>query len=736
MSAASRLLERFPALANLRASRERSIPYVQQTMSTDCGAACLAMLLSYHGKKMRLDDVREVMGVGRDGADAMAILRAGRWFGLRGRGVQIDRLEDLKYLPRGSVLHWGFNHFVVFEKLTTKGAEILDPATGRRPVSHDDLDKHFTGVALTFEPAEDFEPADERTLGAMRYVRELLSQSRTVSRSLVLSVLLQILALATPLLTGVLVDRVVPRGDRDLLLVLAVGVGGIVVFHFLSSLVRAHLLLELRTHFDAKVTLEFLEHLVDLPYAFFQRRSAGDLIMRLNSHSTIREILTSNALSAVLDGVLVMVYLALLWIADWRIGFLVLVLAALRVILFLLVRTKQRDLMSESLQAQALSRGYQVQMLNGIETLKAVGAEERAVEHWSNLFVDELNVSIARGRLNAIFDSLINALGVASPLMVLSFGGWLVIEGDLSLGTMLALNALAAGFLTPISTLIQTGVQFLIMGSYLERINDVMETPKEQSREDVSAAPPLSGRIVVDNVSFRYSPLSQWVTRDISLDIEPGQMIALVGPSGAGKSTLANLLLGLYEPTSGRILFDGHDLASLDLRSVRRQLGIVSQQPYLFGSSIRKNIALSDPGLSLPQCTEAAKKAQIHDEIRAMPMGYDTMVADGGASLSGGQRQRLALARALATKPAILLLDEATSQLDSVTESNIQRELERLRATRIVIAHRLSTVKKADLILVMVGGRIVERGRHDDLLASGGAYARLVQAQLERKERQ
>ncbi len=647
----------------------------------------------------------------------------------------MEEIDDLEYLPIGSILHWQFQHFVVFEELTKKGARIVDPGGGRRTVPHDELRRAFTGVALTFEPAEDFEPEAGRKTGVARYLREILGQSGVITRLLTMSVLLQLLALATPLLTGILVDRVVPRGDYTLLEILAAGLAMVALFHFFSSLIRAHLLLHLRTHLDAKITLEFLEHLIELPYAYFQQRSAGDLMMRLNSNATIREILTSSALSGILDGGLVSLYLILMWVTHWQMGLLVLALGVARVVLFLLTRRRQQDLMSQSLQVQAASRGYQVQMLNGIETLKAVGAEERAVERWSNLFVDELNVSLARGRLNAVFDSLLSLFGVASPFVVLLFGGILVLDGELSLGTMLAISALATGFLTPLTTLVQTAVQLQLLGSYLERINDVMETPKEQDKTEVTPAKRLRGRIALEDVSFRYGPMAPLVVREVSVEIEPGRFVAIVGASGAGKTSLAKLLLGLYRPVAGRILYDGVDLSTLELRSVRRQLGIVSQQPYLFGGSIRSNIALTDPTLPLTRIVEAARKAHIHDDVASMPMGYDTVLADGGASLSGGQRQRLALARALVSRPAILLLDEATSSLDAVTERAIQQELAKLRSTRIVIAHRLSTIMAADLILVMDDGRVVERGTHDDLLDAGGKYAELVAAQLARERK-
>jgi ATP-binding cassette, subfamily B, bacterial len=707
---------------------KRRIPSIRQMEDADCGAACLAMVLGSFGKRVDLRELRDMTGAGRDGVSALAVVTAARSYGLRARGVRAG-LNDLKHLPRGSILHWEFSHFVVFERVTRRGIRVVDPAHGRRVVPMSDVRRAYTGVAIVCETSDDFDPGSSRAQGTWRYLRPMLRQSKNMVRVIATSLVIRLAALGLPLLTALVVDEIVPRNDHHLLLVFFVGVGAIIGYNFLSSFLRANLLLELRTRLDMGLTMGFIDHLVKLPYNFFLRRSSGDLMMRLQSNTAVRDILTTGTMSAVLDGAFASLYLITLFIISPILAAVVLVLALIEVATMLLSWRRNQRLMSGSLQAQADTQSYAYELLSGIETLKASGAEHRAADHWGGLFIDQVNIDVTRGRLTAAVDSVMGTMQVASPLIILMVGAFQVLAGHISLGTMLSAAALGAGFLDPLATMVSSGLQLQQLASYMQRINDVLDTPHEQQGEQVRPAPELTGQIQAHDVSFAYGTLAPSVVSHVSLRIRPGQHIGIVGRSGSGKSTLAHLLLGLYRPTSGRIDFDGHDLAGLDAGSVRRQLGIVTQRPYLFGSSVRENIALTNPELPLEAIVEAARIACVHDDVAAMPMGYDTPLHDGGSAVSGGQRQRIALARALVHRPSILLLDEATSELDTVTEQKIYTNLDAISSTTIVIAHRLSTIRNADLIVVMDEGSIVETGTHEQLLALGGAYTALVQAQ-------
>ena len=715
-------------VSGTRRLRRVRVPYVPQMEITDCGAACLAMTLALHGRHVPLAEVRTVTGTDRDGVDALALTRAASYFGLRARGVRLEPGE-LALLPAGTILHWELNHFVVLESADARGAVVVDPSWGRRHVSNDVLGRSFTGVAIELEPAEGFATSRRVARSRWRHIAPVLQRRGLVAGVVALSALVQLFALALPILTAVVVDRVVPRGDRSLLLAVTLGLLAMVAFNLLASWLRGLRLLVLRTRVDLHLSRRFIEHLADLPYAFFLQRSTGDVMMRLNSNATVREILTSSMLSGVLDGGAALIYLGIIATRSLSLAGIVLAVGAAQVLVVLLARGRYQRLMAENLQAQARSQAYLAQVLAGIETLKVSGAERRAVEQWTNLYGRELNVTVARGRISALVDAINSGLRVGGPVIILAWGAEQVVNGSLSLGTMLALSALAAGFLLPLATLVGNGLQLQSLGGYLARVNDVLDAPREQEGVAVRPAGRLHGDIVVDDVSFRYGPLAPEVLQHVSLAITPGQMVGIVGRSGSGKSTLANVILGLYPPTDGRVLHDGADLATLDARSVREQIGAVTQSPYLFATSVRDNIAAFDPGATLDDVREAARLACIDSDIELMPMGWETALSDGGASLSGGQRQRIALARALVRRPSILVLDEATSDLDSVTEAQVMANLSALHCTRIVIAHRISTVAAADVIVVMEAGRIVQQGTHAELLSRDGLYRTLVSAQ-------
>lgn len=709
--------------------RRRTIPFRAQSVHAECGAACLAMVLDYHGRALPLEEVRHAVGADRNGSSAQAILAAARWYGMRARGLKLEGIADLRHLQRGAILHWEFAHFVVFDGRKGRQVRLLDPARGVVLVDEAEFSRAFTGIALALEPGPDFVAEDRRHRSRSRYIAALGEQAPTLRRAVAVSVLYQLLALAPPIAIGVVVDRIVPQADRLLWWILLGGMGLVLAYRALASLLRGALLLRLRTALDLRLTASFVEHLVRLPYAFFEQRQLGDLLQRLNSNAIIRDSLTTSALSALLDSGLLLLYLAAALFVDWRIGLLMLALGLLRVGVFLAMRGRLRTVLDELLQAQARAQGHQVQMLHGMETLKAAGREQVAAERFADVYVEQLNVSIVHGRLTARIDAAFQLLTDLAPLAVLLAGALLVIAGDLSLGSMIAVVTLAGGFFVPLAALVQTGLDLLKLGSYVERVNEVYAADAEQVPAEREPAPRLQGRISLQDVAFRYGPSSPPVLRGVSLEIAPGQMVAIVGASGSGKSTLARLLLGLYAPSEGRVRYDGQDLARLELQGVRNQLGVVMQGSTVFGASIQDNIAGHDRRVSLSQVIEAARLASIHDDILAMPMGYQTVLSDYGQSLSGGQRQRLALARALCHRPRILLLDEATSALDAVNEAAIQGALRQLRMTRIVIAHRLSTVVDADQIVVLERGELVDAGRHDVLLGRCAQYAHLVGAQ-------
>jgi ATP-binding cassette subfamily B protein len=709
------------------------VPEIAQMSAVECGLASLAMILSYHGRKTSVAELRVQSGIGRDGLSALSIVKIARNFNMRVRALSLQE-SDLRHVPLPAIVHWEFNHFLVVERWTPKGVDVVDPAQGRRRLSHEEFDKGFTGVAITLEPGVHFDrEATSPRLSLRAYLLQYIKKTPFVLIEVLgSSILLQGLGLAFPLLTKFVLDEVLPFQMNSLLPMLGVGIALLVVTQISGSLLREWLLVFLRARIDMQMMLDFFERLLTLPYTFFQIRSSGDLLARMSSNTAIRDTISNQLITTFLDGGTVLIYFFIIFFTSRPFALLALALGLLQVAVVLCTTRVIRDLAHRELSAQGRSTGYMAEALAGMATLKAAGAEQQAMEKWTNLFLEQLNISVRRNYISVLLNSLIGMLRAVTPLALLWLGIVQVLNGALSVGAMFALNALATSFLAPMASLVTSGQQLQVVRAHFERLADINTAESEQDRAGVLPPPYLSGRIQLEHVSFSYdSENNVEVLHDINLTIEPGQKVALVGRTGSGKSTLGKLLLGLYLPAKGRILYDNFPLASMDFQDVRRQFGVVMQDTTLFSGSIRQNISLHDPAMTMEQVTEAARVAVIHDDIQQMPMGYETFVSEGGSALSGGQRQRLALARAVAHHPAILLLDEATSHLDVLTEQQVEYNLRSVPCTQIIIAHRLSTIRDADVIIVLDCGRTIEQGSHYELMVRNGSYAQLVRSQVQ-----
>ena len=708
---------------------KRRVPVILQLNSVECGAACLAMIAGYFGRKTRLEECRARLDPGRDGVTARTIASAARQFGLRVKGLSVD-VKDIANVRVPCVLHWNRNHFVVMERWTPEQVDIVDPAWGRRQVGATEFEEAFQGVALVFDPGSGFERRSDRgpnlLLDRGREILRIPGTKAILVRILLASLIMQCFGFALPLFTRWMIDHALPLRTPDALNAVALGAFSIAIMSGLTSYLRSILLVRLEGRMDSHLMLGFFRHLLSLPYRFFQLRSSGDLLMRLGSNAAIRDALASYTTAAILDGSLVVVFLAALAHISPLFGVAVLGIALAEVSILCATKQKLHCLTENDLAAQSLSQSCLIESLTGISTLKASGVEEATLARWSCLLTKQLGASSARNRFTARIDAAMSAIRVFSPLFLLWLGGTQVSAGTMTLGTMLAVNVLSAAFLQPVGSLVLSAQRLQLAAAHLERIADVMRAEPEQDRTKVFAAPRFTGRIELRNVSFAYDTGAPKVLDNISLTIFPGQKVAVAGRTGSGKSTLAKLLLGLYQPTEGEILYDGVPLREIDLRALRNQWGTVLQDSFLLNSSVRENISFHSPDISARDMVAAAKVAEIHSDILEMPMGYETRVDEGGRSLSGGQRQRLAIARAVAKKPKLLLLDEATSHLDVVTEALVDCNLDALSCTRVVIAHRVSAILNADLILMLHGGAVVEQGSHASLMARDGQYAALL----------
>ncbi|MGD1864570.1 MAG: NHLP family bacteriocin export ABC transporter peptidase/permease/ATPase subunit [Phormidesmis sp.] len=721
-------------------------PTVLQMEAVECGAAALSMILGYYGRHVPLAELRQGCGVSRDGVTAANVLKAARNYGLVSKGFK-KSIDALKQLPPPFIVFWNFNHFLVVDEINESYVRLNDPALGPRKITPADFDAGYTGIALTFEPGDSFQKGGRRPSAIQGLKRRLSGSIGALVFCTAAGFLLVLPTLALPAFSRIFIDNVLLAKRLDWLPYVLLGMGLTVLLQALLTGLQLRYLRALRIKLSVGMTSRFVWHVLRLPVGFYAQRFAGEISDRIDLNDGVAGVLSGRLITTAISMVMIVFYAIAMLQYDVPLTLIVVSFAAINIATLQWVSRSRTDANRRLAQEYGKASGVSIAGLQSIETLKASGLESDFFARWAGYYTKATNAQQELGLANRLLGLLPSLLNTLAALALLIIGGWRVIHGSLSIGMLIAFQLLMQSFQGPVRNLLGFANTLQVLQGSLERLDDVLENEVDTvfeggvtsttlshradshrllNKESSQKLFRLSGEIDIRELSFGYSPLDAPLIEDFNLSIEPGQRVAFVGGSGSGKSTLVKVIAGLYQPSAGEVRFDDVPRKEISRAVLTNSIAMVEQEILLFAGSVRDNLTLWDSTVPDEQLQKACQDAEIEEAVLAMPYGYDAQLLEGGQNLSGGQRQRLEIARSLVANPSILIMDEATSALDSETEKNIDRNLRRRGCTCLIVAHRLSTIRDADEIIVLERGQVVQRGTHDQLWAQEGHYASLI----------
>lgn len=710
-------------------SKLAKVPQVMQMEVVECGAASLAMILAHYGKWLPLEEVRAACGVSRDGSSAKMILQAARNYGLDAKGFRMspEALEG----KQPAIIHWNFEHFVVFRGFDRKGrACINDPGIGPVKWPMEEFRKHYTGVCLTFEPTEKFEKGGQQTSILSYMKKNLNGVSEAFWLTFSFALMGAFVALLSPLFTRIFLDEILSGKNADWVKWFFIGMGALAVFQFFVVLLQSRYTKRVAGALALKSNKDYLRHLLRLPMSYFAMRHVGDLQQRMHLNQEITHSLIEVLAPQVINIGLLVLYLFLMFSYSFWLTIIGFVAAGVNLAIVHYFANLRINLIRSMEQSEGQYFSATISCIDNMESIKAAGAETGFFKYWSGLWAHKFNVNANADKQQAQVALLPVMANALCSVAVLVLGAYLILQGDLTVGMLMAFQGFMGSFLAPVNELVNGSQKIVEMRSQMERVEDVMKYPEDhrESEKEILQGK-LGGLLEMKHVTFGYSPIQPPLIEDFNLRVEPGHSVALVGPSGCGKSTLAKLISGLYKPWSGEILYDGRPIESIPNEELTNSVAVIDQNVVLFDDTIAQNIRMWDPSIEDFTLMMACNDAEIRADIVGRPEGFDTKIVKGGQNFSGGQRQRFEIATALAREPIVLIMDEATSALDPKTEDEVMKRIRRMGPTQVIVAHRLSTIRDCDEIIVMDQGKILQRGRHEELMAQEGFYQKLMKSE-------